>query len=117
MLKKEDALAVVAIDFGTTYSGYAYSFRDEYKKDHAKIYSNEAWQSGDGLVTPKTPTAILFDDDGQFLHFGYEAEHCYAEFSEGGDADEYYYFTQFKMKLFQTEDISPETLQPRVRVS
>jgi molecular chaperone DnaK (HSP70) len=65
---------VVGIDFGTTYSGYGYSFRDEYKKDHSKIYCNTDWKSGDGLVTTKTPTVILFDENGKFQSFGYEAE-------------------------------------------
>ena len=52
--KKQDALVVVGIDFGTTYSGYGYSFRDEYNKAHSIIYSNSDWMSGDGLVTTKT---------------------------------------------------------------
>jgi hypothetical protein len=65
-----------AADFGTTYSGYGYSFRDEYKKDHSKIYCNTDWKSGDGLVTTKTPTVILFDENGKFQSFGYEAETC-----------------------------------------
>jgi molecular chaperone DnaK (HSP70) len=68
--KKRDALVVVGIDFGTTYSGYGYSFRDEYKKDHSKIYCNTDWKSGDGLVTTKTPTVILFDENGKFQSFG-----------------------------------------------
>jgi hypothetical protein len=51
--RKQDGLMVVGIDFGTTYSGYWYSFRDEYNKDHSKIYSNSDWTSGDGLVTRK----------------------------------------------------------------
>lgn len=31
-------LIVAAIDFGTTYSGYAYSLKDEYKKDPMKVF-------------------------------------------------------------------------------
>lgn len=103
MGRKQNALVVVAIDFGTTYSGYAYSFRDEYKKDHTKIYSNENWQSGDGLITAKAPTAILFDEDGTLDSFGYDAERTYSELLEGGDAEGYSYFSRFKMKLFQDE--------------
>jgi len=30
-------LGVAAIDFGTTYSGYAYSFKDEYNTDPLKV--------------------------------------------------------------------------------
>ena len=31
------SLVVAAIDFGTTYSGYAYCLRSEYQKDHTKV--------------------------------------------------------------------------------
>jgi hypothetical protein len=37
--KKQDALVVVGIDFGTTYSGYGYSFRNDYKENHCNISS------------------------------------------------------------------------------
>lgn len=30
-------LAVAAIDFGTTYSGFAYSFRSDYQSDPLKV--------------------------------------------------------------------------------
>ena len=113
--KKQDALVVVGIDFGTTYSGYGYSFRDEYNKDHNKIYSNSDWKSGDGLVTIKTPTVILFDENGKFQSFGYEAEDAYTRLLEDGKADGYSYFSRFKMKLFQDED-SKELVHPRLKV-
>ena len=113
--KKQDALVVVGIDFGTTYSGYGYSFRDEYKKDHSKIYCNTDWKSGDGLVTTKTPTVILFDENGKFQSFGYEAEEAYTQLLEDGEADGYSYFSRFKMKLFQEED-SKELVHPMLKV-
>ena len=30
-------LVVAAIDFGTTYSGYAYTFNEDYKDNHTKV--------------------------------------------------------------------------------
>lgn len=39
MSRYKTKLIVAAIDFGTTYSGYAYSFRDEYQKDPLKVFS------------------------------------------------------------------------------
>jgi molecular chaperone DnaK (HSP70) len=113
--KKQDALVVVGIDFGTTYSGYGHSFRDEYNKDHSKIYSNSNWTSGDGLATTKTPTVILFDENGKFHSFGYKAEEVYSRLLEDGKADGYSYFSCFKMKLFQDED-SKELVHPRLEV-
>ena len=113
--KKQEALVVVGIDFGTTYSGYGYSFRDEYKNDHSKIFSNTDWKSGDGLVTTKTPTVILFDKNGKFQSFGYEAEEAYTRLLEDDKADGYSYFSSFKMKLFQDED-SKELVHPILKV-
>jgi molecular chaperone DnaK (HSP70) len=113
--KKQDALVVVGIDFGTTYSGYGYSFRDEYNNDHSKIFSNSDWKSEDGLVTTKTPTVILFDENGKFQSFGYEAEEAYTRLLEDGGADGHSYFSSFKMKLFQDED-SKELVHPILKV-
>ena len=42
-------LIVVAIDFGTTYSGYAFSLGTEFEKDPAKISSNKPWIASQGL--------------------------------------------------------------------
>jgi hypothetical protein len=50
---------------------------------HTKISSNY-WKSGDGLVTTKTPTVILFDENGKFQSFGYEAEEAYTRLLEEG---------------------------------
>ena len=43
-------LLVAAIDFGTTYSGYAFSFRHDYERDPLKISTNTAWSSSAGKV-------------------------------------------------------------------
>ena len=55
-------LVVVAIDFGTTYSGYAFSFADS-APDRAgppPIHMMRRWEGGDpGVVNQKTPTTIL----------------------------------------------------------
>ena len=69
-----------AIDFGTTFSGWAYSFLHEYKSDPAKVSVNH-WNSGSGtLVTEKTPTCALISPNGQKLEaFGYEAENKYRD--------------------------------------
>jgi molecular chaperone DnaK (HSP70) len=100
--KKENSLVVVAIDFGTTLSGYAYSLWEEYIKDQDKI-NMITWQSGDGLQTNKTPTTIPFDKDEKFHSFGYDAERDYAVMLEDGTHEEYRYFSKFKMILYQHE--------------
>lgn len=73
---------VVAIDFGTTYSGWTFSFRKKFQDNKLDIEANNGWKSGDGLITPKVPTCILFDKNEKFHSFGYEAESTYAELLE-----------------------------------
>jgi hypothetical protein len=54
-------------------------------------------------LTNKTPTTILFNKDGKFCSFGYEAEHDYAKMCEDSTHAEYRYFSKFKMRLYQPE--------------
>ncbi|XP_069129273.1 heat shock 70 kDa protein 12B-like [Argopecten irradians] len=101
----QDRLVVAAIDFGTTYSGYAFSFRGDYQKDPLKIELNQLWNSG-SVVSEKTPTCLLLDPDKKFLAFGYEAENEYSQLIEDSEDDDrmyenYYYFRRFKMSLHQ----------------
>lgn len=91
-----EKLFVCAIDFGTTYSGYAYSTR----QDPIKIYCPH-WHSGSTtLISYKTPTTVLLDEHKKFLAFGYEAEKKFLELAEDDVADDFYYFRRFKMILY-----------------
>ena len=89
-------LAVGAIDFGTSYSGYAYSFctsRTEIQRCR--------WNAGSrGLMSEKTPTCILFDADQNFLAFGFHAEDKFAEFCNKKKENECYFFRSYKMSLY-----------------
>ena len=93
--RRKHRLFVAAIDFGTTYSGYAFSSKDEWKNNPLKIHTN-VWNSGT-KTSAKTPTALLLSPKREFLSFGYDAETKYSE-SEGNFAS-YYYFHCFKLKL------------------
>ena len=101
-IQKENALGVVALDLGTTYSGWAYSFRKEFKENPGDVKTT-IWKSSEGLATVKTPTAILFDVNDQFDSFGYEAEAKYAELVEDEESEGWKFFTRFKMALFTDE--------------
>ncbi|KAL3878539.1 hypothetical protein ACJMK2_030879 [Sinanodonta woodiana] len=93
-------LLSAAIDFGTTYSGYGFSFRNEYEKDSCKISTN-VWNAGSrGLVSLKAPTCALFDPQKRFHSFGYEAEEKYADLAADNEADGWYFFRRFKMTLY-----------------
>lgn len=94
-------IIVAAIDFGTKYSGYAYSF----KSDWACVLTNE-WKCQE-MSSYKVPTALLLNPDKSFNSFGYEAEETYANIATDGDDEgrsftEYYFFHQFKKTLKTT---------------
>lgn len=91
---------VAAIDFGTTYSGYAFSFRHDFKTDPLKIQANPVWKSGTRqFMSLKTPTCLLLTKEKEFHAFGFEAENLYVEALLDKEEDEYYYFHLFKMHL------------------
>lgn len=91
---------MAAIDFGTTYSGWAFSFRHEFELDPIKV-SAKNWTGGQ-LVSSKGPTCVLIKPDGKTFHsFGYEAESKYAELAEEQEQHRgWYFFKRFKMMLF-----------------
>jgi hypothetical protein len=99
--KKIGKLLVAAIDFGTTYSGYALITKDDYEKcmgDNFRIHC-PTW-AGPGGMSNKAPTTVLFRPNKTFHSFGYEAEKFYLENSDNLDLKEWYYFKHFKMKLY-----------------
>lgn len=87
---------IIAIDFGTAYSGYAFSVttREAGSEPYLKTWGEEI-----GVETPKAPTCILFDEYEQFLSFGYEAKLAYLR-ARGGDARNKFFFECFKMCLY-----------------
>ena len=91
---------VGAIDFGTTYSGWAYSFLHDYKSDPTKAIVRHWYSGTDTLASEKTPTCALIAPDGKTLvAFGYEAENKYQKCVENGTHRQYYFFRRFKMAL------------------
>lgn len=94
-------LIVAAIDIGTTFSGYAFSFGHQYMKDPLKISIN-LWTAGcGGVVSLKTSTCVLFDPKGEFHSFGYDAEDKYSELALDDNHHDWYYFRRFKMTLYK----------------
>ncbi|XP_060062728.1 heat shock 70 kDa protein 12A-like [Ylistrum balloti] len=104
-------LLVAALDFGTTFSGYAFSTTAENKENPLKIQSNQAWTTGGrSLLSLKTPTCLLLDKDKKFVSFGFEAEDVYSDLLMDNVADDYYFFQRFKMKLHENSDLSMSTM-------
>ena len=50
-------ICVTAIDFGTTYSGWAFSLKSDFASDQTRIHLRQ-W-NGDCIITSKCPTCIL----------------------------------------------------------
>jgi len=87
---------VVAVDFGTALSGYAFAFvRDPCRA----IHMMRRWDGGDpGVVNQKTPTTLLLDPVGRFHSFGYTARDFYHDLDED-EARQWLFFDKFKMTL------------------
>lgn len=95
---------VVAIDFGTTYSGYAFSLRSDFDKDPLKIKANQAWVAGHKYhLSLKTPSTLLLDKAGKFIAFGYDAELRYNNIALDETQKDFLYFERFKMSLYNNE--------------
>lgn len=108
-------LVVAAIDFGTTYSGFAYCTRYEYDRyqknsdDQPKIIC-PTWNTG-AWMNYKAPTCVLFDDKKKFRKFGYEAQTYFKENPDKHDMTKWYYFEHFKMMLYDEKDeLSKDTM-------
>lgn len=94
-----------AIDFGTTYSGYAFQLTSEYDPEDPtkKILSPQAWNEGPTkLMSMKTPTCLLLDRNQDIDSFGFVAEEKYADLCMDEDNKNWYFFRRFKMKLHDT---------------
>ena len=100
MADMRNHLMVAALDFGTTYSGYAFSMRHEFETEPLKIHCNHIWNAGArALSSMKTPTCLLLDKEKKFVAFGYDAENQYADLVMDKEHDDYYFFHRFKMNL------------------
>lgn len=86
---------VVAIDFGTTYSGYAYSLVTAPDEIHLMKYP----QLGQyGAMNHKIPTILLLNEHSAFHSFGFEAREAFHDLDEL-DSKKWLYFEKFKMEL------------------
>ena len=65
---------VCAMDFGTSNSGYAFSFNEGENRESNSIFINKNWGENVGARSYKTPTTVLTGPDDEFVAFGYEAE-------------------------------------------
>ncbi|XP_052818968.1 heat shock 70 kDa protein 12B-like [Mya arenaria] len=97
-------LFVAAIDFGTTFTGYAFSTNILLDDPiNCSIYQTE------GLRSEKGPTCVLLNPDETFSAFGYDAGIKYVAMCQNDDKEKYYFFQRFKMSLYKNKKLSRET--------
>uniref|UniRef100_A0AAR2LHP6 Heat shock 70 kDa protein 12A n=1 Tax=Pygocentrus nattereri TaxID=42514 RepID=A0AAR2LHP6_PYGNA len=88
------SLVSIGIDFGTAFTGYSFGFKG------AKQIRQPKWGEEYGMNTPKTPTCILFDENKNFLKFGYDAIMYYTRQTRRNEAKKLFLFDDFKMELY-----------------
>ncbi|XP_060574368.1 heat shock 70 kDa protein 12B-like [Ruditapes philippinarum] len=112
-ISKSGKVLVAAIHFGTTFSGYAYSFNHDYEVDPTKMAANTSWVAGSaGLMSLKTPTILLLNNKKHFVAFGYEAEEQYSEKVADEDQKNYYYYRRFKLLLYKGDHLTRDVMIP-----
>lgn len=92
-------ILVVAIDFGSSGAGYAFSFAYQYKNNPLDV-STSLWNNGNGPLQSKVPAVLLFDPNKKFHSFGFEAEDKYEELLNADKAKVWYFLKGFKMQLY-----------------
>ncbi|WAQ98470.1 HS12A-like protein [Mya arenaria] len=95
---------VAAIDFGTTYSGYAFQTRANFEENPTKIEAANWARTGSNIgISLKTTSSILFDKHQQFHSFGQEADQEYNKLAAEGQHWDWFFFKRFKMALYKSQ--------------
>ena len=101
--KEKSFFATVAIDLGTTYSGFAFSLNKE-QNESSMILMNKDWVNEQGHRTSKTPSCLLLKPDQLFDSFGYQAVERYAYLRSVYETeDEFFFFELFKMLVHNNQ--------------
>lgn len=111
--QQKEYLIVGAIDFGTTFSGYAFSTKHDFLKDPRNLgnISIKHWVDPISTMTyNKTSTCILFTEERIFDKFGFEAEAKYLDLILDNDHENWYFFRRFKMSLYEIQSEVQEIL-------
>lgn len=97
----DPVLVVVAIDFGSHGSGYAFSFRYEFAANPINVNTPYWSAESGGDITYKAPSSILLNSKKKFVAFGHDAEDQYSIICENNEQNSWYYLKEFKMKLYE----------------
>ena len=92
---------MIAIDFGTTGTGFAFQSRADFLSDQLKMYEN-LLDEGEALHY-KTPTCLLVNPNKTQIYFGEAAEDLHARLEPEDNPEEWFFFRNFKMQLYGKE--------------
>uniref|UniRef100_K1QU68 Heat shock 70 kDa protein 12B n=1 Tax=Magallana gigas TaxID=29159 RepID=K1QU68_MAGGI len=106
--KQNSYLLVAAIDFGTTYSGYAFSTRYDFQRNPTNTFLKQWVDPTSSMMYNKTSTCILFTKDKKFSKFGFEAEAKYMDLILDKEQKDWFFFRRFKMSLYDLQSIDKE---------
>lgn len=101
--KQDHYLLVAAIDFGTTYSGYAFASRNDFQRDPIKANLKQWVDPSSATMYNKTSTCILFTEEAKFNKFGFEAEAKYSDLILDKNHENWFFFRRFKMSLYDLQ--------------
>ncbi|XP_067042599.1 heat shock 70 kDa protein 12A-like [Acropora muricata] len=107
MDKQKNRLITVAIDFGTTYSGFGFAEANVLGESSIQVF--RGWGRGQGFSFYKTPTCVLLNPDGSFCKFGHAAVETYTKALAKGNNKDFIYFERFKLILYNTKNLSKDT--------
>ncbi|KAL3857064.1 hypothetical protein ACJMK2_011760 [Sinanodonta woodiana] len=98
---------VIALDIGSTYSGYAYQFSSDFKENPRNIWMSDSWSRSNN--THKTSTCLLLKCDTlERIAIGEVAERRYLRLCDIGTEFEYNFFKNFKMILYRKDFATDE---------
>jgi len=93
---------VVALDIGSTYSGYAWQWRKDFLNNRSNVEFNTNWGAG-SLQLHKTTSCILLDKNFKVDSFGNLAETRFCNLCDETDGDvrgKWFFFKKFKIVLY-----------------
>ena len=96
-------MLVAAIDFGTTFSGYAFSSKYDFERDPTKASLRRWIDPTSSMMYNKTSTCILFTKEKNFSKFGFDAEAKYLDLIFDKEQKDWYFFRRFKMSLYDLQ--------------
>lgn len=111
MADSRNYLFVAALNLCPEYSWYSFSANDDpMKLENPLKTPSSTWQQSRQNSSSKTPTCLLLNGKRELVAFGYEAESQWAELVLDEEQDDYYYFDESKMCLYNNKVYALNTI-------